>query len=1002
MHFFNKVLKKLASTRIIGLKIVLLLISTIFIMNLEAQPPNYSTWHFKDGNLSATKRNNPGYMYQNIDSFIVKWSTPYISGDVVPLIGNIKSNSFSGVSDTEPLEIVALMGDELILINGAGKLIKRQKLPSFALNVKSLTALFDSTDTGFSEYTRNTVLIGSESIEYFDPNKRDTLAHSYIFGYDTDMDSLKVVKRLSIDLREFKPNVSCSIKPFYGRRVNGKLMVYSIIDMEKPIINANNNQYQYFRGFAQFYDDDINSVFPLPDVKDQKQFRFHIAGDVGLYQPSVKLLANNFAGALLPYQQINTHEDTLFKKYSVIEQLGGANYSTHADSNYIVGFNITNTGTASTFSPIPFTPNGNRPIIRPVYAELTDANGTLSRNYMLVLEQYSGIDSSVGTAKIHLYNAAGSAITSGSRLPIPALTGSKNHYWSVAVGNVDGKITNFWEKYYPNNRGNEIIITQSTKESVIPENRLFVMRYNNGNPIIKPTPSGDTLYPFDTIATSRVNGWLAAVSDIDLNDDGKDEILLVDGSKLMILRMRDYKDINFRLGYPFDTVMVQDFKKQTISNVSIADLEGDGKTDIIVTTFDSTYVLGSLISNTITMDCPQKSGSSSFCVNDTIQLRWTNVIISQPKLRLKFERFVGGVEVDTLIIDDEIDNQNDTINYSFIAGLSLFEGTNSSNISGRFILEGLVYPDKLYAESCIIEVDKPKLTITTILPDSIMVGDILTLNGETKCAAVVSAYIFNSTTTEWDIIESTQINNDIYQLNYTIPCISDMFYCYESIMLEKYINLMFVTEINGIQDTLSINGFKVVPKFFDISIDPKLTADPSLIIRWDINSAKSLLPCDKIGISASDDNGNTFNQISLVDINAGFYKWEVPYNISDNLIIRVCCDNYQCLRTDTAVSDVTPKYVNIIAPNPFNPNIETMEYVYKIDKSSNVTVKIFDQSNRLVKLLLNNASKNQDIVYTDRWDGTNENGLLVANGLYYLVFELPNGKREIHQVFVAK
>lgn len=319
MNIFNKVLKKLNIKYFIGRISLLVLLTSFLVTDFSAQIPSYSAWHFKDGNLTATKRPNPGYKIQTIDSFLVKWTTPYISGDISPLIGNIKANNFQGVSDSEPLEICALMGDEIILVSGSGKLLKKQKLPSFALNVKSFTSLFDSSDVTFNDYSRNTVLIGSESIEFFNPNSKDSLAHSYIFGYDAEMDSIKVVKRLSIDLKEFKPNVSASIKPFYGRRVNGRLMVYAMVDMQKPLLTGINNVYPYFRGFAQFYDDDQNAVFPLPDMKDIKKSRIHVTGDISLYQPSVKLLANNYAGVLFPYQRIDTKNDSVFRGFSIRE-----------------------------------------------------------------------------------------------------------------------------------------------------------------------------------------------------------------------------------------------------------------------------------------------------------------------------------------------------------------------------------------------------------------------------------------------------------------------------------------------------------------------------------------------------------------------------------------------------------------------------------------------------------------------------------------------------------
>src|SRR5690606_28991691 len=116
-----------------------------------------------------------------------------------------------------------------------------------------------------------------------------------------------------------------------------------------------------------------------------------------------------------------------------------------------------------------------------------------------------------------------------------------NHYWSVAVGNVDGISSNEELPYYPNNPGREIIVTQSSRDFAVANSRISVLKYIGNESIPKTSPPNRFLSPFDTICTQRINGWIAAVNDLDGASDQKDEILVVNNSQIMLLQLRDYQ-----------------------------------------------------------------------------------------------------------------------------------------------------------------------------------------------------------------------------------------------------------------------------------------------------------------------------------------------------------------------------------------------------------------------------------------------------------------------------
>ncbi|MGE5353039.1 MAG: hypothetical protein ACM3P0_13225 [Acidobacteriota bacterium] len=73
-------------------------------------------------------------------------------------------------------------------------------------------------------------------------------------------------------------------------------------------------------------------------------------------------------------------------------------------------------------------------------------------------------------------------------------------------------------------------------------------------------------------------------------------------------------------------------------------------------------------------------------------------------------------------------------------------------------------------------------------------------------------------------------------------------------------------------------------------------------------------------------------------------------------------------------------------PNPFSPDVETVSIKYSTgDKASSVTIRIFDFGMNLVRTVIQNAQRGSTNGYStiDFWDGRNENGKIVPNGVYF-------------------
>jgi hypothetical protein len=77
-------------------------------------------------------------------------------------------------------------------------------------------------------------------------------------------------------------------------------------------------------------------------------------------------------------------------------------------------------------------------------------------------------------------------------------------------------------------------------------------------------------------------------------------------------------------------------------------------------------------------------------------------------------------------------------------------------------------------------------------------------------------------------------------------------------------------------------------------------------------------------------------------------------------------------------------------PNPFNPRQEELKIKYSTGGvEANVTIRIFDFSFNYVRTVIQNVSRNRDLEGTPEfWDGKDDNGNYVPNGVYFYRVEV--------------
>ena len=405
--------------RFVMLIIVNLIILPLYI-SAQVNVSSQANWNYPDGNVAATKYVEVNSNPQKLDSLSVKWSTGLISGDVKPLIGNIVDNPPLRQNFQAPNEIAAVMGDRIVVIDGLGKVSANHKFPSEVIGINELSCLIDT----LGQVSGRTKLLGFATREMQYP---DSIARAYIGGFDHKNGEIKIYKKLAVDMSDFDPNVFASIRPVFGKKTNGQTFVFATVNTSQP---DSDDPFPvtapFFRGVTLFNTGTFSDVYPLPDNFDEIDSRVTLGPEVPLQQPSINKELSSMYVPLYPSPDLNINVQNFIT------------FETAADLPYLIGFDISGANVSEGIFQDISAFMDERPLVKPYYLDIVD-NNTGERGFILLAEQYSGIDGSEGTARLHLYDKEfGDPVTAPpGDLIEPPFSGEEDHHWSVAVGNLE-------------------------------------------------------------------------------------------------------------------------------------------------------------------------------------------------------------------------------------------------------------------------------------------------------------------------------------------------------------------------------------------------------------------------------------------------------------------------------------------------------------------------------------------------------------------------------------
>jgi len=94
---------------------------------------------------------------------------------------------------------------------------------------------------------------------------------------------------------------------------------------------------------------------------------------------------------------------------------------------------------------------------------------------------------------------------------------------------------------------------------------------------------------------------------------------------------------------------------------------------------------------------------------------------------------------------------------------------------------------------------------------------------------------------------------------------------------------------------------------------------------------------------------------------------------------------------------------NIYAyPNPFNPDVGVVNIRYSLNKNANVTIEIYDVGSELVTTLIKDQPREKELEYSESWDGRNDQGNIVANGVYFYLITTTKGEKAVGKIAVLR
>ncbi len=147
-------------------------------------------------------------------------------------------------------------------------------------------------------------------------------------------------------------------------------------------------------------------------------------------------------------------------------------------------------------------------------------------------------------------------------------------------------------------------------------------------------------------------------------------------------------------------------------------------------------------------------------------------------------------------------------------------------------------------------------------------------------------------------------------------------------------------------------------------------------------------------------NTRHFRAVEIEKANSNFHNiWIGSVNglVRLNESTGIWQGNWKVFLASDEIKSVTESFA---FPNPFNPNRNQISIKYALDKQENVSIRIFDFGMNLVRTLIQNAPRSISQNHIESWDGKDESGKVVPNGVYFYRIDAGSDKPLFGKIIV--
>jgi hypothetical protein len=925
-----------------------------FLLSALPLPAQTAGWWYPLGNPEATRRAGamlPASPVQDSTSLLVKWRSTKLRNSPVLLVGAIRDEA-AGAQQVVGMERGS---NVLTILSSGGRLLDfftySEIIPSSEYSL-SLTGLFNTeAPSPVAVGSPNVIGLGVERTQSTDSRDR-------LFGLLVDSAG-QPNRYLTIDRLEEDPrpeNRTAGVYPVAAFKRDGFSRAVAIVSQ---------NGYD---GTAPGSDTMVNSVrrYKLPVGITSASLDWMVPFAPKSYEQHPGMLDTGAASGIYLAPSHSTYRFEPARKVTPPTSGG----QTETSSNTFYSFNlradesgpsVVQTVRVPRVEIVPGVVHGRGDsYFAKVFASSTDNVG---RWLLISTENHTPQDT--GTARVFVYDATTSQASIGSYFN----SDIRDIGWSIVAADVDGSDNS--EPREPDlipNKGDEIVgALRRSDGSDIDTNRLYLFRWNF------PVPQGiGQEFSFHMFASFPFSGRLMASGDLVSDPQGRQEIIVANGNTLRILQLRAYSDPAFSTQplsrKPFRIVDEITFDSRIVSAV-IADLEGDGLNDIVVTTDSATYAIGrppALPFGLVTV-------SDTVCVSEPASIRW--------------HRRAGDGEEGTRIIlrgasrDTTIDLASNSGDSLTIAPGALQPGRY------RVIIQDPLLP-ALVDSSRTITVRAQSIGSLGIVPTEGIVGSTVEITNVPVSCAEGFQLQYSYDQTAWTRAAGGPSQNGAYVSATTTLVCPPQVACGLADRLMVYFRLVDASGV--ITSPVDSILLRIPP--IPINVTPGVE---SVTRKRRITWEKTDFSCPTLRISLEAPGVATWSQ--TVDRIGGQYDLDVPVQFSGEITLRICCDKpaQACEYGKATILTEEADESNYIAPNPFDPERDPdgARILYSLTKAGSVTVTIYDASRAIVRRLLQTEEQEPGFHGELFWDGRNERREIVANGTYICVIESDSGAR---------